>query len=187
VSSRIYTKTGDRGETGLIGGKRVPKDELHIEACGAVDELNAVIGVAAAQCADQDVSRLLVSIQEDLFQLGADVAVPHEEPAPNISKTAPRIQVSHAERLEKEIDRWEMELEPLRNFILPGGHPVAAILHQARAVCRRAERRCVTLRRSAQVSQDQIIIYLNRLSDLLFVLSRAVNRRNLVADVLWKP
>lgn len=192
MSTRIYTRTGDRGETGLFGGQRVLKDDLRVEAYGSVDELNAVLGVALAQCADQELSDLLLAIQRDLFQLGADLATPPEEETRKGRVTIKRMEAVDVQRLEAVIDRWEDELEPLRVFILPGGHPVAAALHQARAVCRRAERRCVTLRRSeaeggVPAGTDHVLQYLNRLSDLLFVLTRAANKRYGVADVPWHP
>jgi cob(I)alamin adenosyltransferase len=192
MSTRIYTKTGDRGETGLFGGRRVAKDDARVEAYGTADELNAVLGVALSQCTDQELAADLRSIQEDLFQLGADLATPPDESTRRGRISIRRIDSASAERLEGMIDRWEAQLPPLQTFILPGGHPVAAALHQARAVCRRAERRCVTLRRSeaegaAPDVPDMVAIYLNRLSDLLFVLSRAANSRHGVADVPWTP
>jgi cob(I)alamin adenosyltransferase len=192
MSSRIYTRTGDQGKTGLFGGQRVFKDDLRVEAYGTADELNAVLGVAHAQCADPDLAALLLSVQEDLFQLGADLATPLEEETQRGRVTIRRIDAGNVERLEALIDKWESELPPLQQFILPGGHPVAAALHQSRAVCRRAERRCVTLERSetdggAPTVTEYVVKYLNRLSDLLFVLSRAANRRNAVADIPWNP
>jgi cob(I)alamin adenosyltransferase len=192
MPSRIYTRTGDGGETGLFGGQRVQKDDVRVEAYGAVDELNAVIGVAAAHCADPALHSLLLSLQADLFQLGADLATPPEEKTQRGRVSIRRMDSTNVERLEAEIDRWESELTPLQTFILPGGHAAAAALHQARAVCRRAERRTVTLRRSAsgaaeQSANDPALTYLNRLSDLLFVLSRAANRRHGVTDIPWTP
>ena len=192
MSSRIYTRTGDNGETGLFGGRRVPKDDLRVEAYGATDELNAVLGAAQSQCADTELSTLLLSLQEELFQLGADLATPPEEGTQRGRITVQRIDAERVRRLESLIDDWESELTPLRNFILPGGHPAAAALHQARAVCRRAERRCVTLARSSSeydvpAVSEFVLIYLNRLSDLLFVLSRAANQRHGIPDILWNP
>jgi cob(I)alamin adenosyltransferase len=192
MPSRIYTKTGDRGETGLFGGRRVPKDDLRIEAYGTTDELNTVLGAALTHCNDVELEAVLRSIQEDLFQLGADLATPPSETTQRGRVTIQRMEAAGVERLEREIDRWEAELEPLRSFILPGGHPLGAALHQARAVCRRAERRCVALMRAdsepgVPAITDHVLMYLNRLSDLLFVLARAANQRNAVADIPWKP
>jgi cob(I)alamin adenosyltransferase len=189
---RIYTKTGDRGDTGLFGGQRVPKDDLRVEAYGTADELNAVLGIAASSCTDPELSRLILALQEDMFQLGSDVATPMDEKTQRGRTTIRRMSAEDIARLEGLIDRWENELEPLQTFILPGGHPTAAALHQARAVCRRAERRCVTLMRSSTPSgqpavSGNVLVYLNRLSDLLFVLARAANRRHCVADTPWKP
>jgi len=189
---RIYTKTGDRGDTGLFGGKRVPKDDLRVEAYGTADELNAVLGVALASSVDPELINVLLSLQADLFELGSDLATPLDERTDRGRITIRRIGSAEIERLEGLIDRWESDLEPLQTFILPGGHPAAAALHQARAVCRRAERRCVTLSRSnTQVESptvsENVLIFLNRLSDLLFVLARAANRRHGVADTPWKP
>lgn len=190
MTVRIYTKTGDKGDTGLFGGQRVAKDDLRVEAYGTTDELNAVIGVAHATCTDPELCGLLLSLQADLFQLGSDLATPPEEKTQRGRATIRRISTEDSERLESLIDRWESELEPLRTFILPGGHPSAAALHQARAVCRRAERRTVTLMRSNASTEEplvseHVLIYLNRLSDLLFVLARAANRRHCVSDTPW--
>ena len=192
MSTRIYTRTGDKGETGLFGGQRVFKDDLRVEAYGTTDELNAVLGIAAAQCEDAETIDLIRSIQAELFQLGADIATPPGERTRRGRATITRIDGDNVARLEAQIDRWESELPPLQVFILPGGHPVAAALHQARAVCRRAERRCVSLRRSENAADsaavsDHVLQYLNRLSDLLFVLSRAANHRNDVPDIPWHP
>ena len=192
MAFRIYTKTGDDGETGLFGGRRIAKDDLRVEAYGAVDELNATLGVALTLCSDAELSALLLSIQADLFQLGADLATPPDEKTERGRATIRRIDAANVARLEAAIDEWELELAALRNFILPGGSPSAAALHQARAVCRRAERRCVSLRRAegqteAAAGPDNALIYLNRLSDLLFVLSRAANSRAGVPDIPWTP
>ena len=192
MSIRIYTRTGDQGETGLFGGRRVSKDDLRVEAYGTADELNAVLGVALAQCADTELASLLLFLQGEIFQLGSDLATPPEEDTRRGRITIRRIAAENVERLEALIDRWESELTPLQNFILPGGHPLAAALHQCRAVCRRAERRAITLKRSEAKSgepavSDNVLKYLNRLSDLLFVLSRAANRRNTVEDIPWNP
>jgi cob(I)alamin adenosyltransferase len=179
---RIYTKTGDDGTTGLLGAGRVPKDDIRVDVYGTVDELNAALGVARADGLDPAADALVARLQEELFVLGSALADPDPD-GPFHRAIASR----HVEALEATIDRLEAELDPLTQFILPGGSPPAAQIHLARTICRRAERLAVTLAR--QPGQDVpavIIIYLNRLSDLLFVLARAVNRRAGVADVLWK-
>ena len=181
--SRIYTKSGDGGETGLGDGTRVPKDAPRVEAYGQVDELNAVLGLVTAYCPDCPESALLRGIQNDLFDVGADLCVPPLE-GEERGKSL-RVTAAQAERLEKAIDRLNENLEPLKSFILPGGTPAAAWLHLARTVCRRAERAVVTLMRTEKVNAD-VLIYLNRLSDFLFVLARAANDGG-KADVLWVP
>lgn len=179
---KIYTKTGDNGETGLWGGARVKKDATRVQAYGTVDECNAVIGVARAALDRtpglRELDTLLAQIQSQLFVVGADLATP--ESAANI----PRVGEDEVAFLEYTIDMIEAELLPLRQFILPGGTPAAAQLHLARTVCRRAERWLVRLLHEEQAS-PQIGIYLNRLSDCLFVLARAANARAGVADVPW--
>jgi cob(I)alamin adenosyltransferase len=180
---KIYTRTGDKGETGLFGGQRVRKDYPRIEAYGTVDELNAALGVARAELAaiDSQIEGLLARIQNDLFDLGAELAV--ADPA----KARRAITAQQVGELEEAIDRHDARLPPLKEFILPGGCPAAALLHLARTVCRRAERRVVALSAIAgeQVSADAIA-YLNRLGDLLFVLARAANQIAGAADVPWK-
>lgn len=181
--SRIYTKSGDGGETGLGDGTRVPKDHVRVAAYGEVDELNAALGLLAAYCPDAPEAGLLRDIQNDLFDVGADLCVPAaagEEPG-----KALRVTAAQAERLEAAIDRLNAPLSPLRSFVLPGGTPAAAWLHLARTVCRRAERAVVTLTRTEPVN-PQVVIYLNRLSDFLFVLGRVANDGG-NADVLWVP
>jgi cob(I)alamin adenosyltransferase len=177
---KIYTKTGDDGETGLFGGPRVRKNCPRIEAYGTVDELNAVVGIVRTHGLPPDLDALLARIQNELFDLGAELATP--EPAKFGIAGATD---AHVAALEREIDRYEAELEPLGQFILPGGTPAAAALHLARTVCRRAERCVVTLTETETISPNTVI-YLNRLSDLLFVLARAANRRAGVADVPWR-
>jgi cob(I)alamin adenosyltransferase len=187
---KIYTKTGDAGDTGLFGGPRVPKDDLRIEAYGTVDELNAVLGLARSQsttASAQDklpveIDALLAGIQHALFDLGSQLATPDPK-----SRGTSFITTKQIEALEHAIDRFETQLPPLKNFILPGGSPSAAWLHLARTFCRRAERRVVTLiQREQEKLSPEILIYLNRLSDLLFVLARAVNQSAGQSDVLWK-
>jgi cob(I)alamin adenosyltransferase len=175
----IYTRTGDRGTTGLWGGQRVAKDSLRVAAYGEVDELNAMLGVVRACGVDPSLDEALARVQNELFVVGADLATPGE--ATRIDRTSDEATV----QLEHEIDQFETELEPLRQFILPGGSLPSAYLHLARTVCRRAERRVVTLASSEPVNQT-VLSYLNRLSDWLFVLARLVNARSGVADVPWK-
>ena len=178
---KIYTKTGDLGETSLLGGTRVPKDHLRVAAYGDVDETNAALGAARA-LAEPPLERLLFSIQKDLFAIGAQLADPTHRVAARRAKAA--ITAAHVRRLEKAIDAREERLPPLRSFVLPGGTPAAALLHQARTVCRRAERSVVTLAREADVD-PRIIVYLNRLSDLVFVLARSENHRAGLAEDRW--
>lgn len=178
---KIYTKQGDTGDTGLYGGGRVAKDDLRIEAYGTLDELSATLGVARAAGVGAELDELLQSVQSHLFVIGAQLAAPNDEvgPAGELPETA-------AEALEQAIDRWETELAPLQNFILPGGSPGAAALHLSRVVCRRAERRVVTLGRQAHIA-SATIPYLNRLGDALFVAARLANARSSVPDVPWHP
>ncbi len=181
--SRIYTKTGDAGDTGLGDGQRVPKDDPRVEAMGTVDELNAVLGLLMAQAPDLSEHGLVQSIQNDLFDVGADLCLPateDEQPGQKLRVTAAQVA-----RLESAIDRLNANLKPLTSFILPGGSPAAACCHLARTVCRRAERRVVTLMHSEPVS-PHVLVYLNRLSDLLFVLGRHLNHQGR-EDVLWTP
>jgi cob(I)alamin adenosyltransferase len=168
----IYTGGGDDGETGLFGGGRVPKDHLRVEAYGTVDELSAALGVARAAGLPQALDRTASRIQEELFVLCADLAAPSATTARQ--DTVQRLGPAAGQWLEAEIDRCEASLEPLRCFILPGGSPSGAALHLARTVCRRAERRVVTLGREIDLSPG-ILVYLNRLSDLLFVMARLAN------------
>lgn len=175
---RIYTKTGDAGETGLPGGHRVTKAHPRIEACGHVDELNAAIGVARSEESPGVIGAVLQRIQHELFDLGADLA------ASDAPGGAMRTCAQHVVRLEEDIDRFDDQLPPLRQFILPGGSPLAAQLHVARAVCRRAERAVVSLSQAADVPAETLR-YLNRLSDLLFVLARAANHYEGASDVVW--
>ncbi len=179
---KIYTKTGDEGQTGLFGGPRVDKDDPRIEAYGTVDELNSVLGLVRCSQPPQQIDALLEGIQSELFSLGAELATPN--PAAHGTSLIGAEQIT---RLERAIDEHEALLEPLKQFILPGGTPAASQLHLARTVCRRAERRLVTLvHESSEPISPQLVVYLNRLSDLLFVLARSVNRTAGVADVPWK-
>jgi cob(I)alamin adenosyltransferase len=178
--SRIYTKTGDLGETGLGDGSRVPKDHPRVAAYGTVDELNALLGVFLLQSIDEGMVALIRSIQNDLFDVGADLCLPEKGDA-----KALRVQAEQALRLERAIDQFNERLQPLQSFILPGGSPAAAWCHLARTVCRRAERDVVTLSHQEKVNA-QVVVYLNRLSDLLFVLARVCNKDG-AEDVLWVP
>jgi cob(I)alamin adenosyltransferase len=186
VLNRIYTKTGDDGTTALGTGERRPKYDLRIAAYGTVDELNAALGLARLHTGSTpDVDAILARIQNDLFDLGADLSTPDRGKGPGGERLA--IVDAQTERLEREIDRLNGQLRPLRSFVLPGGEPAAAYLHLARTVCRRAERLVVELAdRPAEVVSAAARRYLNRLSDLLFVASRYVND-NGAKDVLWIP
>jgi cob(I)alamin adenosyltransferase len=179
---KIYTKTGDKGETSLFGGERVSKDELRIEAYGTVDELNSVVGSARAFNDSAEMDDILGEIQYRLFVLGADLATP-----PGGRNTSvPRISGRDVAFVEKKIDEIEAHLDPLKSFILPGGSKTASLLHLARTVCRRAERLVVSLRKRGETSEETVI-YLNRLSDFLFVLARYANKTGKVAETLWNP
>ncbi len=187
VLNKIYTKTGDDGSTALGTGERLPKYALRVTAYGTVDETNAALGMARIHLSDQDRQRgleqNLVAIQNDLFDLGADLCVPNRDP----NRTALRITDAQVERLEGEIDALNAHLSPLRSFVLPGGTPAAAALHVARTVCRRAERLIVELAANPDEPVDAPVIkYINRLSDFLFVASRAANDDGKL-DVLWVP
>ena len=182
---KIYTKTGDAGETGLFGGKRVPKDDARVRAYGEVDEANAAIGLAASLEPTAFETAVLQTIQRDLFTIGAELATPDPAKLGNaLARTGAAIGSAEVGALEDVIDTHEAKLQPLKNFILPGGTPKAAAFHVARTVCRRAERAVVALAR-AQPVNPAILHYLNRLSDLLFVLARAVNAQAGQADVTW--
>jgi cob(I)alamin adenosyltransferase len=181
--SRIYTKSGDQGQTGLGDGSRVPKDHPRVSSYGTVDELNALLGVLLCQQPPPAEADLLRAIQNDLFDVGADLCYPQS----NEEKPGQRLRVTPEQvaRLEQAIDRLNAPLKPLTSFVLPGGQPAAAWCHLARTVCRRAEREVMTLQRLEPIN-PQVLIYLNRLSDLLFVLSRVYNDQG-QRDVLWEP
>lgn len=179
---KIYTKTGDKGETGLLGGERVSKSSLRIEAYGTIDELNSFIGLAINEVIDKSIKKLLTKIQNQLFIVGSDLAAPK-------SKKTPKLKIKRTPKkfyrdLEKAIDFYEGKLEPLRNFILPGGSKAGSLLHICRTITRRAERRVVALNDAVKVG-DNIIIFLNRLSDLFFVLARYENKCRNIPDVKW--
>lgn len=180
---KIYTKTGDKGETGLFGGGRVRKDDLRIEAYGTIDELNSVLGVALNSISDESVISLIGMIQRQLFVAGSDLAAPRDKE--NAKFKIPRVEKSFSGEIERQIDLYNGKLDELRHFILPGGSPGASYLHLARTVCRRAERLVVALNKSVETGEE-IIVYLNRLSDLFFVLARYENKVSGTPDVVWK-
>lgn len=173
--SRIVTRTGDAGTTGLGDGSRVPKDDARIEAIGSVDELNSSIGVVLAEPLPDDVRSLLTDVQHDLFDLGGELSIPGHS----------AITPAHIKRVEDAVERYNADLSRLKEFILPGGSRPAALAHVARTVCRRAERRLVAMGSSGD-PPPPARVYLNRLSDLLFILTRVLNRAHGVPDVLWQ-
>ena len=181
---KIYTKTGDKGETSLFGGKRVQKSAQRLKAYGTIDELNSFIGMTVVETADGGVKETLQKIQNQLFSLGADLATPDTEKTKKLNVF--RIENSLFKFAEEAIDKYENELEELKSFILPGGSKSAALLHVCRSVCRRAEREIVELAQTEKVNEN-IIIYVNRLSDLFFVLTRYENKIAGKPDVKWKP
>ena len=178
---KIYTKKGDQGQTYLFGGGPYPKDNERIEAYGSVDELNSVVGCVSVELQDPELATALVEAQRHLFIVGAELATVN--PTPELA--AGFIAQKQIKSLETQIDAWEVELEPLKKFILPGGARAASLLHLARTVCRRAERQIVKLSHD-QAVRPELLAYLNRLSDWLFVLARLVNRRAKIEDVLWE-
>lgn len=181
---KIYTRSGDDGGTALFGGGRVPKSHARVEAYGTVDELNAVVGQAIVSVADPDIVARLGSVQHDLFTLGADLATPPAKEG-RTRPVTPVLPTDRVDEMEAWIDAADEELAPLRAFVLPGGSPGAAALHLARTVCRRAERRVVRLADAEPVG-DQVVPYLNRLSDLLFTFARLENHRAGISDVEWE-
>ncbi len=184
MAMKIYTKTGDKGTTSLIGGTKVSKAHLRIESYGTVDELNSYIGLCKDLLTDDAGKKILLEVQDRLFTIGSSLACdPVKEPKMKI----PDLKESDVELLEKEIDRMNETIPPMKNFILPGGHPNLSHLHIARCVCRRAERCCVRLEAEEQEVENIIIKYLNRLSDYLFVLSRYSGHQMNVEEIPWKP
>jgi cob(I)alamin adenosyltransferase len=187
--TKVYTRTGDKGETALVGGKRVPKDSPRIDAYGTIDELNSIVGLARvfneesldAGEAHQFLDGVLCQIQDELFDLGSELATP-----PKFFKEGMyRVSESEIDRIEKSIDRCQKDLEPLKSFILPGGGRIGAYLHQCRTVCRRAEREILRLSRSEEIN-DYALKYVNRLSDLFFVLSRWIAKQTGEPEYLWQ-
>lgn len=178
---KIYTRTGDAGETSLFDGRRVSKSDPRVDAYGEVDELSAAIGVALAGGVDADIAAMLESIARDLFAVGGRLADPDHKVASRVRKSA--VGAAEVARIEQWIDQLEAELPPLRRFILPGGSPAGAALHMARTICRRAERGVAAL--GPDRVEDDLRAYVNRLSDFLFVAARTVNRRAGVAELEW--
>lgn len=178
---KIYTKTGDDGTTGLFGGTRVSKSDARVEAYGDVDELNSCLGIIVAMSTDKTIQSQVMNIQDDLFYVGAELG---SAPSKRSKGAVPVLDASRVEKIEQAINEFESELEPLKTFVLPGGSPLAAHIHLARTVCRRAERRVVALRKVEPV-RDALVQYLNRISDYLFVLARVANHRAGVSDVPW--
>ena len=176
---KIYTKTGDDGSTGLIGGNRVRKSSPRIIAYGAIDELNSSLGIALSLKLDADIANLLTKIQNDLFVVGADLA------NPDFKNSTNRVTNVMVEFLESSIDNLEMELEPISYFILPGGDQIASHIHMARAISRRAETCIVYLAEIEEINMT-CKIYINRLADLLFVIARVINKRKMIKDIAWK-
>ena len=184
MALKIYTKTGDKGKTSLLGGTKVPKSDLRIECYGTVDELNSYIGLVSDHLADDHSKIILKEIQDRLFTIGSSLACdPVKEPLMKI----PDLKEQDVELLEKEIDSMTEKLPPMKNFILPGGHVAVSTTHVARCVCRRAERLCVNMQEREMSIEPLIIIYLNRLSDYLFMLARYVAHLLKVEEIPWKP
>ena len=177
---KIYTKTGDKGETSLFGGRRISKDDLRIEAYGTVDELNTFVGVLHDACTYEEIKNELQNIQSLLFNLGSVLAAD-----PDQDFQLPGIQPKHIEVLEKSMDKMDEQLPALRNFILPSGHPTVSAAHVCRTVCRRAERRIVSLSHSAAIAEVNVM-YLNRLSDYFFVLARYLGHLNNAGEIIWQ-
>jgi cob(I)alamin adenosyltransferase len=183
MTLKIYTRTGDEGDTALFGGGRVAKDHPRVEAYGDVDELNAALGLARSIEMMPRIDEVLVPVQRDLFAIGALLATPdHDKMRQQLEKA--RIDDERIAELERAIDDCDQELEPLRSFILPGGTPKSAALHVARTICRRAERRVVSLAHETELP-TLVVQYMNRLSDLLFMLARVANRRAGAGEVTW--
>jgi cob(I)alamin adenosyltransferase len=181
---KIYTKTGDKGETGLFGGERVPKNSLRLNAYGTLDELNAFIGLAITEVKSNEIRDVLIDLQNKLFVVGSDLATPENEK--NIKLNITRTPNSFITDAEKSIDEFELKLDKLKNFILPGGTKGAALLHVCRTISRRAEREIVALKNTVTIG-DNIVIFINRISDLFFVLSRFENKYSNIPDTKWNP
>lgn len=184
MAFKIYTKTGDKGNTSLIGGTKVPKNDLRIESYGTVDELNSHIGLLSAQWQDEHSGLMLREIQDRLFTIGSSLACdPEKEPRLRV----PDLHEADLELLEKEIDSMSEQLPPMKSFILPGGHVVVSQAHVCRCICRRAERLCVGLLQTGAYVEPLVLKYLNRLSDYLFTLARYAGHQLQVSEIPWKP
>jgi len=181
---KIYTKTGDKGETGLFGGERVSKNNLRLNAYGSIDELNSFLGLAIIEVASGEIKGVLIDLQNKLFALGSDLATPETEKNKKLNIT--RLPDSYILETEHAIDKYEAKLEELKNFILPGGSKGSALLHICRTISRRAEREVVALKNTEHIGEN-IVIFLNRLSDLFFVLSRFENKYSNIPDTKWIP
>ncbi|RPI60518.1 MAG: cob(I)yrinic acid a,c-diamide adenosyltransferase [Ignavibacteriales bacterium] len=181
---KIYTKTGDKGETGLFGGERVSKNNLRLNAYGSIDELNSFLGLAVIEVTNNEIKNVLKDLQNKLFVLGSDLATPETEKNAKLKIT--RLPDSYITDTEKTIDKFEAQLDELKNFILPGGSKGSAILHVCRTISRRAEREVVALKNTEHIGEN-IVIFLNRLSDLFFVLSRFENKYSNIPDTKWIP
>ena len=184
MATKIYTKTGDEGKTSLIGGTKVSKSDLRIESYGTIDELNSFVGMVSDYVQDEPVKKVLKESQDRLFTIGSSLACDqNKEPLMKI----PDLKETDIRTLEEEIDRMQLILPPMRSFILPGGHIAVSTTHVTRCVCRRAERLCVHLKDQQEFVEPLVIIYLNRLSDYLFVLARYIGHLLQVAEIPWKP
>lgn len=183
MAMKIYTKTGDAGKTSLIGGTKVLKSDLRIDAYGTVDELNSYIGLVSDFSTDEHAKSILKEIQDRLFTIGSELAC---DPDKKINMPIPDLHESDIELLEKEMDQMDTELPAMKHFILPGGLPSVSFMHVARCVCRRAERSCVNLKETSGTVNPLVIKYLNRLSDYLFMLSRFTLMQNNVPEIIWK-
>ena len=181
---KIYTRTGDKGETGLFGGERVLKDTLRLNAYGSIDELNSFIGLAITEVTCKEIKNILIDLQNKLFVVGSDLAAPENEKNKNLKIT--RTPDQFISEIENNIDNFDSQLDELKNFILPGGSKGASLLHVCRTISRRAEREVVALNNTGQIGKN-IVIFLNRLSDLFFVLSRFENKYSNIPDTKWIP
>ena len=184
MSFKVYTKTGDKGSTGLIGGTRVPKDHIRIDAYGTVDELNSFLGVITDQLGDTAINNWILEIQDRLFTVGSTLAT---DPHKDTKMKLPDLHESDITWLEQRIDEMDEVLPPMKSFILPGGHVAASHAHVARCVCRRAERICVHMQNNDEFVPEVVLKYLNRLSDFLFVLSRYIVFQNKGHEIPWRP